>query len=82
MARIRELIDFYALEEEEQSFLLPDEFVDDAELFVLRYGKIHYTNFICMTIADESCLIPLKDGSKLKYVNRRFLFNEGLFCRN
>lgn len=82
MARIVELIDFYALEEEEQSFLLPDDFVDDPELYVLRYGEIKYIHFVCTTLADESCLIPLKDGAKLKYTNQRVLFNESQFSKN
>jgi hypothetical protein len=74
MARIVELIDFYALEEEEQSFLLPDDFVDDPELYVLRYGDIKYTHFVQITLADESCLVPLKDGSRLKYTNHRVIY--------
>lgn len=81
MPMIRELIDFYALEEEEQS-LLPDAFVDNPEYYIQCFGDVKYTRFISTFIADESCLIPLKDGSKLKYVNQRVLFNESLFCKN
>ena len=74
MAQIRELKEFFALDAQIQSDLLPEEFLDDPEVFVLRYGNIEYLHFNNTTLAQETCLIELKDRSKLKYSNERVMY--------
>jgi len=74
MPIMRTMEEFSQLDEQEQSDLLPDEFVDDPRYFIIKYGELNYFQFYDMTMVHESCLIKLTDGSRLKYSNERSMY--------
>lgn len=82
MPVIREMEEFYLLEEQVQADLLPDEFAEDPETYVLRYGNIYYLSFINTVIAFEDCLVTLTDGSKLRYENQRTIYKPNPWAKN
>ena len=67
--------EFMVLPEQMQSDLLPDEFVDNPESYMLSYGEMDFHPLVNATMVFEKCLIPLKNGDKLYYENTRTLIN-------
>jgi hypothetical protein len=67
--------EFTSLPEQMQSDLLPDEFVDNPELYVMQNGRLDIQPLYNYSMAFETCLIVLKSGDKLQYENTRTLKN-------
>ena len=67
--------EFMALPDQVKADLLPDEFADNPESYILAYGEMNFNPLVTTTMVFEKCLMPLKNGDKLYYENTRTLIN-------
>lgn len=67
--------EFLDLPEQTQSDLLPDEFVDNQENYIIVHGNLEFHPLVNTTMVFEKCLMHLTNGDKLYYENIRTLIN-------
>ncbi len=66
-SKILNMKQFEEMSDEDFYNLMPELFINDAEIYVRRFGKTDYQRLINVVIATDTCLIKLNDGSALDY---------------
>jgi hypothetical protein len=63
-----------ALSDDEYINLVPDEFLEDEEAYVRRYGHSVYQRLVNVVIFELSCTIPLSDGTHWQFHDTMYVW--------